>query len=206
MDVLEALTTTCAIRRFSDAPVSDEEIMTCLRAAVQAPSGGNIQPWQFVVVTDAAARRALGDVYRRAYGRYEPALERAMPPFRADADRIRWERMRESAIVLVLMPAITMTLQDEQGPLDVGTPFASVYPAVQNLMLAARGLGIGTTLTTVYRIYQPEVRAICGIPERYEVVALVPMGRPAGRFFRARRRPAETVTHWNRFGQKRGGG
>ena len=107
------------------------------------------------------------------------------------------------ALVLVLMPAISMTLEDADGPLDVGTPFASVYPVVQNLMLAARGLGIGTTLTTVYRIYQDEVRAICGIPERYEVVALVPMGRPKGRFAPGRRRPAAQVTHWDRFGGRR---
>ena len=164
MDLFEALTTTCAVRRFTDASVTDDEILTCIRAAVQAPSGGNIQPWQFVVVTDTAVKRAIADVYRRAYSRYEPALARLMPPFRSPEERSRWERMRDSArhlaahlgdvpaMVLVLMPGISMTLEDEQGPLDVGTPFASVYPAVQNLMLAARGLGIGTTLTTVYRI------------------------------------------------------
>jgi nitroreductase len=103
---------------------------------------------------------------------------------------------------LPLMPNISMTLQDEQGALDVGTPFASVYPAVQNLMLAARALGIGTTLTTVYRIYQDEVRQVCGVPERYEVVALIPMGRPLKPFRVGRRRPVEDVTHWNRFGNK----
>ena len=70
MDLFEALETTRAIRRFTDAPVTDDEILTCIRAAVQAPSGGNIQPWQFVVVTDPAVKRALGDVYRRAYDRY----------------------------------------------------------------------------------------------------------------------------------------
>jgi nitroreductase len=215
MELFEALTTTCAVRRFTDAAVTDDEILTCIRAAVQAPSGGNIQPWQFVVATDAGVRHAIADVYRRAYARYEPALERIMPPFRSPEERARWERMRDSArhlaahlgdvpaMVLVLMPAISMTLEDEQGPLDVGTPFASVYPAVQNLMLAARGLGIGTTLTTVYRIYQDEVRAACAVPDRYEIVALVPMGRPRGRFFQAPRRPAEAVTHWNRFGSKR---
>ena len=217
MELFEALTTTCAVRRFTDAAVTDDEILTCIRAAVQAPSGGNIQPWQFVVVTDTAVKRAIADVYRRAYARYEPALARLMPPFRTPEERSRWERMRDSArhlaahlgdvpaMVLVLMPGISMTLEDEQGPLDVGTPFASVYPAVQNLMLAARGLGIGTTLTTVYRIYQDEVRAVCGIAERYEIVALVPMGRPRGGFFQAPRRPAEEVTHWNRFGAKRAG-
>jgi nitroreductase len=215
MDLFEALTTTRAVRRFTDEPVTDEEILTCLRAAAQGPSGGNIQPWQFVVVTDAEGKRALGDVYRRAYARYEPALLAALPPFRSEDDRAAWERMlaasrhlaehlgEVAAMVLVLMPRISMTLKDAQGELDVGTPFASVYPAVQNLMLAARGLGIGTTLTTVYRIYQDEVRAICAIPERYEVVALVPMGRPRGRFAPGRRRPVEQVTHWGRFGTRR---
>ena len=97
-----------------------------------------------------------------------------------------------------------MTLHDAGGELDVGTPFASVYPAVQNFMLAARGLGIGTTLTTVYRIYQDEVRTLCSVPARYEIVALVPMGRPArGRFAVGRRRPPEQVTHWDRFGNRR---
>jgi len=108
-------------------------------------------------------------------------------------------------MVLVLMPNISMTLQDEQGALDVGTPFASVYPAVQNFMLAARGLGIGTTPTTVYRIYQNEVRQICGIPDKYEIVALIPMGRPRKAFTVGRRRAADEITHWNRFGNKREG-
>src|SRR5438552_6418598 len=212
MDLFEALSTTRAVRRFTAAPVSDAEILTCIRAATQAPSGGNIQPWQFLVVTDAATRRALGQVYRRAYDRYEPALLRARPPARTPEEEASFARMRAAsrhlaehlgeapALVLVLMPSISMTLEDAEGPLDVGTPFASVYPAVQNLMLAARGLGIGTTLTTVYRVYQDEVRTICGIPERYEIVALIPMGRPRAPFRVGRRRPAAQVTHWERFG------
>src|SRR5947199_86400 len=118
MDLFEALSTTRAVRRFTGEPISAADIMTCIRAATQAPSGGNIQPWQFLVVTDAAMRRALGQVYRRAY--------------------------------------------------------------------------------------QDEVRTICGIPERYEIVALVPMGRPVRPFRVGRRRPAERVTHWDRFGAKRG--
>jgi hypothetical protein len=94
-------------------------------------------------------------------------------------------------------------LADVEGALDVGTPFTSVYTAVQNFMLAARGRGIGTTLTTVFRIYQDEVRTICEIPSRFEIIALILMGRPRGTFRRGRRRPAEQLTHWNRFGNKR---
>jgi nitroreductase len=218
MDVFEAIHTTRAVRRFTSEPVSDEEILTCLRAAVQGPSGGNIQPWQFVVVTDPDLKRAVGEVYRRAYDRYEPALRASLPPFRSAEHERSFARMSAASrhladhlgeapvLVMVLMPDISMTLHDEGGALDVGTPFASVYPAVQNFLLAARALGIGTTLTTVYRIYQDDVRRLCGIPPRYEIVALIPMGRPCRPFRQGRRRPVEDVTHWNRFGNRRSAG
>jgi len=217
MDLFDALMTTRSVRRFADQPVTDDEIKTCIRAATQAPSGGNIQPWHFLAITDAAIKAAVGAVYQRAYGRYEPALQRSMPPFRSAEHEASFRRMASAsrhlaehmgqvpAMVLVLMPNISMTLQDEQGALDVGTPFASVYPAVQNFMLAARGLGIGTTLTTVYRIYQNEVRQSCGIPDKYEIVALIPMGRPRKAFTVGRRRATDEITHWNRFGNKREG-
>jgi nitroreductase len=215
MDLFAALETTRPNRPYTDVPVTDEEILICLRAATQGPSGGNIQPWQFVAVTDAEVKRALGDVYRRAYDRYEPALLKISTIFRSPTEEQSFDRMRKAsrhladhlgeapALVLVCMPNISLTLSDEQGELDVGTPFASIYPAVQNFMLAARGLGIGTTLTTVYRIYQDEVRTACAIPKRYEVVAMIPMGRPRKPFKPGRRRPIEQVTHWNRFGNRR---
>ena len=215
MDMYDGILTTRAMRRFTDGPVTDEEVMACIRAAVQGPSGGNIQPWQFLVVTDVGARAALADIYRRSYDRYEAALLPLVPPFKREEDQASWDRTIAASrhlaehlddapvLVLALMPAMSMTLTDGDGELDVGTPYASVYPAVQNLMLAARSLGIGSVLTTVYRIRQDEVRALLDIPDTYEVVALVPLGRPAGRFGTARRRPPEAVTHWNRFGEKR---
>jgi nitroreductase len=215
LDVFEAIETTRAVRRYTDEPVTDDEILRCIHAAVHGPSGGNIQPWQFLAVTDPAVKRGIGEIYGRAYGRYEPTVLKLRQPLKDADDEAAFQRTLAAsrhlaahmgdapALVLVLMPNISMTLEDAEGPLDVGTPFASVYPAVQNFMLAARGLGIGTTLTTVYRIYQDEVRTLCAIPSRYEIVALIPMGRPKGKFGRGRRRPAAHVTHWNRFGEKR---
>jgi nitroreductase len=88
--------------------------------------------------------------------------------------------------------------------MDVGPTYASVYPAVQNLILAARARGLGTVLTTVYRVYEDELRELCGVPDRYEVAALLPLGHPQGRWGVAPRRPAESLTSWNRFGQRRG--
>jgi nitroreductase len=214
MDLLEAIRTTRAIRRFTDEPVTDEEIITCIRAAVQAPNGGNIQPWQFLAVTDPEIKRQIGEVYLRAYNRYEPAALKLLPPFRSEEEATASARNYRSArhlaehlgqvpaMVLVLMLNIPWTLHDDEGEMDIGPLQGSLYPAVQNLILAARGLGIGATLTTVFRIYQDEVRRICGVPDRYEIAALVPLGRPRGTFGVAPRRPAEQVTHWNRFGNR----
>jgi nitroreductase len=215
VDLYEGLLTTRAMRRFTDDPVTDMEIETCLRAAVQAPSGGNIQPWQFLVVRDAEARASLGDIYRRAYDRYERTLLRVVAPFKNPDAQASWDRTvrasrhlaehlgEAAALVLFLMPDVDLTLRDDEGPMDIGTTYASVYPAVQNFMLAARGLGIGTALTTVYRIHHDEVRAVCDVPDGFQVVALVPMGRPRGQFGVAPRKPWHAVTHWDRWGNRR---
>jgi nitroreductase len=216
MDLYEALMTTRAMRRFTDEPVGEEDVWACLRAAVQAPSGGNIQPYQFLVVTDPALRSAIGELYLRAWERYAPAVAKVTPPFEeADAarghernvrasDHLARELSRVPVLVLVLMPRISMVVSDDEGPMDVGPTYASVYPAVQNLILAARGRGLGTVLTTVYRVYEDELRELCGVPERYDVVALLPLGHPQGRWGVAARRPAESLTSWNRFGERRG--
>ena len=127
MELFEALTTTRAVRRFAADPVTDAEILECIRIATQAPSGGNIQPWQFLVVTEAETKRAIGDVYRRAYARYEPALLAVRPPARSPEDEAAFERMMRGsrhlaehlgeapAMVLFLMPNISMALRDAGG-------------------------------------------------------------------------------------------
>jgi len=218
-DVIEAIRTARAIRRFSAEPVTDEELWTILEAAQSAPSGGNIQPWQFLVLTEPEAKAAVAAVYERAYDRYERALLASLPPFRSPDDEASFlrsvrasrylaEHLTEApAIVCVLRPAgLDLTLHDDEGPLDIGHLCASVYPAVQNLLVAARSLGIGGTLTTVARVLHDDLRAAAGIPEHHELAALVPLGRPAGSFGVPRRRPVEAVTHWNRWGERRSRG
>ena len=215
IDLYDALLTTRAMRRFTDEPVHDDDIVACLRAAVQAPSGGNIQPYQFLVVTDPDKRAELGRIYLRAWERYAPAVAAVTPPPRSEEAGRRHERnvavsdelartLGDVPVhILVLMPSISMTVSDDDGPMDVGPTYASVYPAVQNLILAARSRGLGTVLTTVYRIHEDEVRAVCDIPDRFEVVALLPLGHPRGRWGVAARRPAESLTSWNTFGERR---
>lgn len=214
IQLLDGIMTTRAMRRFSNEPVSDEDVWTCLRAAVQAPSGGNIQPYQFLVVRDSEKRRSLADLYRQAWARYEPAI--VPDGFPSDKAREAWERNNRATahlaanledvpvLVLVLMPKIDMTVHDEEGPMPVGPTHASVYPAVQNFILAARSLGLGTALTTLHRIYEKEVQELFGIPDRYEVLALLPLGHPTGRWGVAPRgRPPENLTSWDHFGERR---
>lgn len=215
MDLHDALMTTRAMRRLSDDPVDDATIQRILRAAVQAPSGGNIQPYQFLVATDQDVKDQLAAIYLKAHERYEPAIQAYIPPFKDEAAERRHERNWAAtdhlarnlaavpAMVLVLVPKISMAIKDDDGTMDVGPVYASVYPAVQNLILAARNEGLGTTLTSVFRIYEDEVREVCDIPDRFEVVALLPLGVPLGNWGVAARRPAESMTSWNRFGEKR---
>jgi len=219
IDVIDALMTTRAIRRFSDRPVDPADIETCLRAAQQAPSGGNVQPQQYVVITDPDVKRSLGALYQRAYHRYEAALP-GEAAFDDEAKAAAWRRTRDAsrhladhlgevpAIVLFLQPIIPWGADDAEGHMDIGRLDASVYPAVQNFCVAARALGLGTALTTVVRIHAAEAFALLGVPSRadgsprFEIAALVPVGYPAGNFGVAPRKPAAAVTHWDHWGNK----
>ena len=216
----EAIMTTRAMRRYTDEPVTDAEIVQCLRAAQQAPSGGNVQPQQYVVVTDPERRAEVAHWYRAAYDRYERSLPDPSD-FRDEVAASSWRRTKAAsrhladhlgeapAIVLFLQPLIPWEPADERGPMDIGRLDASVYPAVQNFCVAARALGIGTALTTVVRIHGRELLEALGVPTnddgspRFEIAACVPMGRPRGRFGVAPRKPVGAVTHWNTYGNRR---
>jgi nitroreductase len=215
VEAIEAIMTTRAIRRFSADPVSDDDLLVCLRAAQQAPSGGNIQPLHYIVLTDTDRRTRVSAHYKAAFDRYERWLPDPTS-FRDEADAESWRRTREAsrhladhlgdvpAIVVFLMPSFPWTPSDADGEMDIGRLDASVYPAVQNFCVAARSLGLGTALTTVIRIHQAEVLAELDVPaDQFEIAALVPIGHPVGRFGVARRKPAEVVTHWNRWGERR---
>jgi len=215
VELYDAIMTTRSMRRLSDdPPVTAEDIEHCLRAAAQAPSGGNVQPYHFVVLTSPEARTAIADIYLRGWRRYRPAVLARLGPFPSPAAEASFHRTVELSehlaqhigdvpSVLFCMASYDNTLGDDEGPLDIGTLHASVFPAVQNFMLAARDLGLGTTLTTVFRVYVDEVRAAFELPQHLDPVALVPIGRPAGRFGVAPRKPIDRITHWDRYGERR---
>lgn len=221
-ELLDGLMTTRAIRRLTAEPVDEADIWTCLRAAQQAPSGGNVQPQQYVVVTDPDQRATVAQWYRLAFDRYERSLPE--PTFKDEAQAASWARTRDASryladhlqdvpvLVIFLQPLIPWSPADDEGSMDIGRLDASVYPAVQNFCLAARALGLGTALTTVIRIHTGEVLDALGVPlgrdgaPRFEIAALVPLGHPVGRFGLAPRRPVERAVHWDRWGEQRSPG
>jgi nitroreductase len=190
MDLFEAMRTTRAMRRLDpDKPVSDEDVWTMIEAATKAPSGGNSQPMRWLVVRDPEKRKKLGDIYRDCWSEVGKMYRARVDPADTTTARVLnsadhlGEHMGDAPVILV--PAAKN-----------GDP-ASIFPGVQNLFLAARALGLGTTLTTVHQMKEQEVRDVLGIPEEVKTYALIPVGYPLGNWGEAKRRPVEEVTYWD---------
>lgn len=195
MDVFEAIRTTRSMRRLDpDRDVSDDDLMAIVDAATRAPSGGNSQPVRWLIVRDRELKRRVGEIYRaQAVVRLRVYEEEARTNLAA-------ARMLKSAYHLAdhmgESPALVI-------PCARGRVESSVFPAVQNLMLAARALGLGTTLTTIHRGDEASVRRALDIPEDVQTFAIIPVGYPLGRWGEAPRRPSGQVTYWDRWGQVR---
>jgi nitroreductase len=213
IDLFEAMRTCRAIRRLRPDPVADELLRKVLTAATWAASGGNRQPWRFVVVRDAERKRRLGELYLPVWQQFSGAY-RAQQVALAPESRARGERMLDAAdhlarhfheapvivVVCVHIPELAITDAGLDRPSVVGG--ASIYPAVQNLMLACRAVGLGATLTTLLCLKEPEVRALLGIPLGWATCAHLPVGHPAGKGHGPlSRKPVEKVTYLDRWEQ-----
>ncbi|MBI3971954.1 MAG: nitroreductase family protein [Chloroflexi bacterium] len=198
-NIFEAVYTARSIRRFRPDAVPDEMVHRILEAAIQAPNGTNAQSWRFVVVRDPALRRELGALYRQGFREVYPAdrLANESDPNRRRVMRSAYhlaEHMGSEPPVLVLACI-------ERGPNTAATrgAGASIYPAVQNLLLAARALGLGACLTTLHLRREAQVKALLGIPEHVDTYALIPLGYPASPHGPLRRRPVAEVTYRDRW-------
>jgi nitroreductase len=196
MSLFDAIHSQRAIRHFSEQPVSDDAVEMMLRAAICAPSGGNRQPWRFVVIRDATIKRRLGQWYLSAWQAATADMGTLTQPYRYGAELAQ---QMETVPVLILACIDHGEAGPGQGSLTRG---ASIYPAVQNLLLAARALGLGTVLTTLHTQYEREIKALLHIPDTVETAALIPVGYPAegSRCGRARRMPLSEVVFHDRWG------
>jgi nitroreductase len=204
MELFEVMSTQRAMRRLKPDPVPDSAIRQILSMALYAPSGGNRQSWSFVVVRDPAKRARLGQLYREAWRDlvklpYYAAAAKEPPDspagkLLASATHLS-EHLGEAPVLILACIAL------DQGVSPTLTTGASIYPAVQNLMLAARELGIGTCLTTIHKFRDAQVKELLGIPEQVETAALIPLGYPRGRFARPARKPVHEVAYADAWGQ-----
>jgi nitroreductase len=191
----EAMFTQRAIRRFRPDPIHDDDLKRMLDAAAKAPNGGNLQLARFLVLRDRDRIRAFGALYREAWW----AKRREGPGWKTIEDIPPEEKTFRAAARLAdemaEVPVVVLALSVVDA--DVGH---SVFPAVQNLLLAARALGIGSTLTTLHDDVLPRVRALLGIPEAARLHACIPLGHPVGHFGPTPRRPTAETTYWDRWG------
>ena len=196
MDVFEAIRTTRAMRRLDPArDVSDADLLTIVEAATKGPSGSNLQILRWMVVKDAAKRKRLGEIYAACWGPVHEMYANATPD---DPDTARVLRSADYlGSHMGDAPAIILPCSRGQ----VGQAEASVFGCVQNLFLAARALGLGTTLTTIHRLREQEVRDALGIPEEVITWAMIPIGYPTGTWGEAQRRPVREVAYWDTWKQ-----
>jgi len=217
LSVDEVLSTTRAVRKRLDfdKPVEPEVLVECLELAVQSPTGSNMQAWQWLIVTDAGKRQALGDIYRKGWELYSTMEGNVATAYQGDdPDReAQQDRVLSSATYLAenFEKAPAMLIPCLPGRLD-GLPamaatsmFGSILPGVWSFMLAARERGLGTSLTTIHLMHEQEAAEVLGIPfDEVTQCALVTVGYTKGTDFKpAKRPPIDTVMHWDSWGGKR---
>lgn len=200
-DLFEIIHSTRSMRRLKTDPVSDALIRQVLEAGTCAANGGNMQTWRFLVVRDAAIRQQVGALYKRAWDEQIGPRYRAGKPAPGVTPE-RFARMLDAAQYLAdhfhEAPVWIVPCGPDSG--RSRTAGSSVYPAVQNMLLAARALGLGATLTTLYLAFEPEVDAAFGLPDGVHTYAILPIGYPIGRFGPVRRTNLSDVTFGDRWG------
>ena len=202
MDVFEAMETCRAIRFFKNDPVPQDAIDKIIYAATRAPSPGNSQGWDFIVVTDADLRKKLGDGISAVM---EPAVENATNQLGGtenldDVSRRMLVGALNLARTLEHVPVHILVCGKEIYPPEAPNEsfvWSAAYPAAQNILLAARALGLGTCFTTYQMTCTPLIREILSIPEDVHIAAYIPMGWPDMNFGPLARRPVADFTHMN---------
>ena len=205
MDLLEGLATTRTIRRYADEPVTDEQLTTILWSATRAPSGSNRQPFRFIVLRDgpraAVARQLLGDAARRMWaGKSASDGYTSGSGAEPDSPKARMARtMAHYTEHFADAPVIALAALSRYRDAN---PFegSSVYPACQNLLLAARALGLGAALTQIQMLVADELHEALAVPDTVALHATITIGHPAGHHGPVRRRPMSELVFEDGWG------
>jgi nitroreductase len=207
LSLYEGLVTTRAIRRYTKEPVSEDDLRAVLFAATRAPSGSNRQPFRFIVLRDGPsarqARSLLAEAARRAWvGKERSDGYGQGSGAQGDSPKARMARtMRRFAETFEQTPVVVLgCLERYRDPTVIEG--ASIYPALQNLLLAARARGLGGVLTQWQALVEPELRAVLGIPRGVAMHGTISLGHPEGHHGPVRRRPLRELVHEDRWGEE----
>jgi len=212
MEIYDAMSTLRAVRRIKPDPIPSDILQRVLTAATWAPTGGNHQPWRMIAVQDAALKQGMEDLYRPHWESYIPGYEAhlaSMSEAQASSSRKALEsgtylanHMHEAPVICVFcfdFAHITVTDANLSRQSVVGG--GSIYPAVQNLLLAARTEGLGCVLTTLLCIEEEGIKKLLNIPDNWHTAAFVPIGYPVlGGHGKITRRPVTEMAFSNTFG------
>lgn len=200
--LFEVMFSTRSMRRLRPDPVPDEVIYKILDAGIRAASGGNTQHWRFVVVTDPQIKRQIHQVYQKGWNEVQAMYQNRPAPPHMEGGKFR--RLLDAASYLAEhlaeVPVLLFAcLKERPMPPQLAAKLArlsgsSIYPAVQNMLLACRAFGLGATLTTVCSLYEDEIKAVLNLPHDVSTYALLPIGYPQGKFGPVQRMAVEEVT------------
>lgn len=212
MDLYEAMSSCRAVRRLRPDPIPDEVLARLVQAAVWAPTGGNVQPWRVILVREASAKQALGSLYEKAWGEYSSQVRKTLASL-PDERRAPHERtllagdylaahFAETPVIAIFCfdpKQMAITDAGLTRPSVVGG--GSVYPAVQNFLLAARVEGLGCVLTTLLCQQEAAVKTLLAIPDGWGTCAAIPLGYPLRKGHGPlSRRPIEKLAYADRWG------
>ena len=196
-----------AMRRLRPDPIPEELLFKVLNAGVQAPSGMNTQPWSFLVIRSSENKQWFAERYKAAiesrFGGFPSTDANTSMSRQLRALRYQMNHMQEFPVLLVVCGLRDWPFKVPQAErVGLAPPnFGAVYPCVQNILLACRAVGLGAALTTMHQVFEEELMQRFEIPVEYGVVVTMPIGYPMGHFGPVRRRPAEEVTYFDRWGR-----
>ena len=207
-DLFDIIRTTRAMRRLKPDPVPDELIRKILEAGICAANGANRQGWRFLIVKDRAIKERVQHFYKRAFDEVVgPRYLKSAPP--PGVTREAYDRQHAAVEYLTdhfhEAPVWIVACLEEGTAAPTRWSGASIYPAVQNMLLAARALGLGATLTTRHLLYEKETEAALGLPPGVHSYAILPIGYPMGKFGPVGRGPLADIVYEDRWGRPYGG-
>jgi nitroreductase len=211
MPLLEAMMTQRAVRRVLPDPVDDAVVLKTIELALKAPTGSNGQNWEFIVVKDTGIKEQFARRYRQAwsiYGGIGKRMAEGDESMLKILNAVQWQVDHFAEIPVIVVPCLRAGVREGKVPFTPLPPIAtssfygSIYPSVQNLLLAARAMGLGASLITLPLWSITSARSILGLPMSVTPCCMVPLGWPRGRYGPTTRKPVGEVVHLDTWGER----